>query len=70
MCFYMVVKYGYFYPAEAIDQVYKDFCKNIFKVKRSTVNEIILIYGELGRVQLIVPQRYMRIMKYWQFFFK
>ena len=51
-----------FYPAEAIEQVHKDFCKRILKVKRSTMNEIM--YGELGSIPLIV-QRYIRIVKYW-----
>ena len=51
-----------FYPTKAIEQVHKDFCKNILKVKRSTMNEIM--YGELGRIALIV-QRYIRIVKYW-----
>ena len=51
-----------FYPAKAIEQVHKDFCKSILKVKRSTMNEIM--YGELGRIPLTV-QRYIRIEKYW-----
>ena len=51
-----------FYPAKAIEQVHKDFCKGILKVKRSTMNEIM--YGKLGRIPLIV-QRYIRIVKYW-----
>ena len=54
-----------FYPAKAIEQVHKDFCKSILKVKRFTMNAIM--YGELGRVPLIV-QRYIRIVKYWLFF--
>ena len=51
-----------FYPAKAMEQVHKDFCKSILKVKRSTINEIM--YGELGRIPLIV-QRYIRTVKYW-----
>ena len=51
-----------FYPAKAIEQVHKDFCKSILKGKRSTMNEIM--YGELGCIPLIV-QRYIRIVKYW-----
>ena len=51
-----------FYPVKAIEQVHKDFCKSIFKVKRSTMNEIM--YGEQGRIPLIV-QIYIRIVKYW-----
>ena len=41
-----------FYPAKAIEQIHKDFCKSILKGKRSTMNEIM--YGELGRIPLIV----------------
>ena len=51
-----------FYPAKAIEQVHKDFCKSILKVKRSTMNENM--YGELERIPLIV-QKYIRIVKYW-----
>ena len=29
-----------FYPAKAIEQVHKDFCKNVLKVKRTTMNDI------------------------------
>ena len=39
-----------FYPAKAIEQVHKDFCKSILKVKRSTMNEIMI--GELERIPL------------------
>ena len=51
-----------FYPAKGIEQVHKDFCKNVLKVKRTTMNE--MIYRELGRVPLIVL-RLCRIIKYW-----
>ena len=52
--FHMVVKYGDFIPLKhkAIEQVHTDFCKSIFKVKRSTTNKIM--YGELGRAAFIV----------------
>ena len=43
-----------FYPAKAKEQVHKDFCKSILKVKRSIMNEIM--YGELGRISLIVQR--------------
>ena len=51
-----------FYPAKAIEQVYKDFCKTVLKVKKTTMNE--MIYGELGRVPLMVLGL-CRIIKYW-----
>ena len=50
-----------FYPAKAIEQVHKDFCKSILKVKRSTMNKIM--YGTLGHILLII-KRYIRIVKY------
>ena len=51
-----------FYPAKAIEQVHKDFCKTAFTVKRTTMNK--MIYGELGRVPLMVL-RFCRIIEYW-----
>ena len=51
-----------FHPAKAIEQEHKDFCKSIFKLKRTTMNEIM--YCELGRVPLIV-RIYITIVKYW-----
>ena len=61
-----VLMYGWevwvFYLAKAIEQVHKDFCKTVLKVKRTTMNE--MIYGELGRVPLMVL-RLCRIIQYW-----
>ena len=51
-----------FYPAKAIEQV-QDFRKSKLKVKRPRISKIM--YGQLGRVQLIV-HRYTTIVKYWQ----
>ena len=51
-----------FYPDKTIDQVHKDLCKTVLKVKGIAMNE--MIYGELGRVPLIVL-RLCRIITYW-----
>ena len=50
-----------FYPAKAIEQVHKDFCETVLKVKKTTMNE--MIYGEQDRVPLMVL-RLCRIIKY------
>ena len=50
-----------FIPLMQMNQ-FNFFCKTVLKVKRTTMNE--MIYGELGRVPLMVL-RLFRIIKYW-----
>ena len=51
-----------FDKAKDIERVHLKFCKYIFKMKTSTLNEIV--YGEVGRYPLFI-ERYKRIVKYW-----
>ena len=51
-----------FHTASAIERVHLKFCKLVFKVSKSTCNE--MIYCELERYPLII-ERIVRILSYW-----
>ena len=52
-----------FHRADDIEKIHIKFLKQLLGVRRQTCN--IAIYGELGRVPLIVLRK-IRILKYWK----
>jgi hypothetical protein len=67
-CITPIINYGSeiwgFYEAIDIERLQLWFCKLILKVRTSTMNEMVYMYGELGRFPMLL-RRKITIVKYW-----